>query len=260
MSHSRLRIALLHLAPTPGEVPDNRLLIERAIDTAAETGATWIVTPELAVCGYGFASRIGTNWITPQPDAWMTRLCRLAAERQVTVFLSVPERDRRTNRLHNSLFVIGQDGRLLGAHRKINALRGGSEAWSTPGRLAIPVPVAPFAGVGLMICADAFSPSIAALLRAQGAQMLVSAAAWAPGLHGPNGEWERCTRDTNLPLIVCNRTGPDTTLDFTFAESVVVQHGRRLLSLTAGRSTVFVFEWDLRRQTLASSSYERLEL
>ena len=72
-------------------------------------------------------------------------------------------------------------------------------------------------------------------LQAQGAHLLVSSAAWAPGLHGPNGEWERCTRDTGLPLLVCNRTGPDRTLNFTEAESVIVKGGQRLLSFRAER-------------------------
>ena len=40
--------------------------------------------------------------------------------------------------------------------------------------------------------------------------MLISSAAWAPGFHGPNGEWERCTEDTGLPwwcAIAQGRTG-----------------------------------------------------
>lgn len=37
--------------------------------------------------------------------------------------------------------------------------------------------------------------------------MLISSAAWAHGFHGPNGEWERCTQNAGLPLLVCNRTG-----------------------------------------------------
>ena len=108
----------------------------------------------------------------------------------------------------------------------------------------------------MLICADAFTSEIARTLQAQGAQLLVSSAAWAPGLHGPNGEWERCTSDTGLPLIVCNRTGPDRTLDFTKAETVVVKNGRRLLSLSSARSTVFVVEWDLETQTLATQDYQ----
>lgn len=260
MARTTLRIAFLHLAPLPGRLVVNRRLIETAIKTAARAGADWILTPELAVCGYTFADRIGTEWIEPQPDAWMRELCRLAARDGVTLFLSHPEQDHRTRRLHNSLFVITPEGRLSGTHRKINTLRTGSESWSTPGTDAATVMAPPLERVGLLICADAYSPGIAESLRRQGAGLLVSSAAWAPGFHGPNGEWERCTSDTGLPLFVCNRTGPDVTLDFTQAESVVAKDGRRLLSMSAPGSTVFLIEWDLHRQDLATSAYEQIDL
>ncbi|MCC6141851.1 MAG: carbon-nitrogen hydrolase family protein [Nitrospira sp.] len=260
MAAPTLRIAFLHLAPVPGDLAGNRRLIENAAMQAAAAGANWILTPELAVCGYSFAGRIGTDWIAPQPDEWMTQMSRLAARLRVTLFLSLPEQDRRTKQLYNALFVIAPDGALSGAHRKINALRVGSEAWSTPGTEAIPVEATPFDKVGLLICADAYSPGIAETLRKQGARLLVSAAAWGPGLHGPNGEWERCTSDTGLPLLVCNRTGPDLTMDFTKAESVVAKDGERRLSMSAPRSTIFLIEWDLLRQDLATPAYRRIEL
>ena len=63
-----LRIALLHLAPTPGDLARNRQLVEKAVTVAARLGATWIITPELIVTGYTFADSIGTEWILPQPD------------------------------------------------------------------------------------------------------------------------------------------------------------------------------------------------
>jgi predicted amidohydrolase len=255
-----MRIAFLHLAPFPGDLVRNRQLIETAVAAAAEAGATWILTPELAICGYSFADRIGTDWIEPQPDPWITRLCRLAARLRVTVFLSHPERDRRTNKLHNSLFVIAPDGAITGWHRKINSLRVGSESWSTPGTEATPIPAPPLDLVGLMICADAYSPRISDSLKSGGARMLVSSAAWAPGFHGPNGEWERCTKDTGLSLLVCNRTGPDITVDFTNAESVVVKDGQKRLSMSSDRSAIFVIEWNLATQDLASPDYRRIDL
>jgi len=255
-----LRIALLHLAPTPGDLARNRQLVEKAVTAAARLGATWIITPELIVTGYTFADSIGTEWILPQPDSWMTHMSRLAARLRVTLFLSCPEQDRKSRKLYNSLFAIAADGTILGTHRKINTLRVGSEAWSTPGTQAAAIPVPPFRRVGMLICADAYTSEIAQNLRNQGAQLLVSSAAWAPGLHGPNGEWEQCTRDTGLPLLVCNRTGPDKTLDFRQAESVVVKDGQRLLSLSSARSTVFAIEWDLQAQTLATTEYRTVYL
>ena len=178
----------------------------------------------------------------------------------MTVFLSHPERDRQTAKLHNSVFVIAPNGTILGHHRKINTLLVGAESWSSPGDQVVPVPAEPFRRVGILICADAHSRGIARSLQAQGAQLLVSSAAWAPGFHGPNGEWEQCTLDTGLPLLVCNRTGPDRTLDFTRAESVIVKDGQRLLALRAERSAVFTIEWDLQTQTLATQAYQRTDL
>lgn len=258
MTTPLLRIAFLHLAPVPGAVAQNRHLITGAITKAACAGAGWIITPELAVSGYTFADTIGTGWIEPQPDHWMRRICSLAARLHVTLFLSHPEQDSRAQQFHNTLFAIGPDGRIAGRHRKINALRVGSEAWSTPGTEATAFRLAPFGPIGLLICADAYTPGIAKSLKAQGATVLVSSAAWAPGLHGPNGEWERCTVDTGLPLFVCNRTGQDRTLDFRSAESVVVQGGKRLFSLSCEQSAIFLVDWNLDTGTPAGTAQRML--
>lgn len=250
---------MLHLAPIPGELDHNRRLIEVAIDLAATAGANWVITPELAVCGYSFAERIGTDWITPQPDPWMDGLCRKTAELGITLFLAHPERDTCSDRLFNTVFVLA-NGTVVGRHRKINTLRKGSEAWSSPGTEAIPITVPPMTRVGLLICGDAFSPGIASGLADQGAQMLISSASWAPGFHGPDGEWERCSSATGLPLLVCNRTGIDRTLDFRAAESVIVQNGRRLLSFRSPQSTVVLVDWDLQMQTFTSNPHSTIPL
>jgi 5-aminopentanamidase len=254
-----LRIALLHLAPVPAAVADNRNLVEQAILAAADAGADWIVTPELVTCGYTFADQIGTDWILPQPDAWMARICALAARLRVTVFLANPERDPGTGLLHNALFAIAPSGDILGRHRKINTLKIGSEAWSTPGREATTMVVPPLGRVGFLICADAYTPGIVTALKDAGAQLLLSSAAWAPGLHGPEGVWERATELTGLPLIVGNRTGEDTIMSFTTAETVVAEAGKRKLSVSSVDSVIFMIEWDERRQRLASADARRID-
>jgi carbon-nitrogen hydrolase len=132
MPTETMHIALLHLTPVSADVNGNRRLIEMAVTKAADAGASWIITPELAVCGYTFADRIGTDWIVSPPDPWITTVRRLAARRRVTVFLSHPERDGRSNTLYNTLFVISSDGAITGKHRKINTLRKGSEGLVEP--------------------------------------------------------------------------------------------------------------------------------
>ena len=97
-----------------------------------------------------------------------------------------------------------------------------SEAWSTPGTQAQILEVPPCGDVGILICADAYSPGIAEQLRLQGARLLVSAAAWAPGLHGPNGEWERISQDTGLPTKWSAHAKTDSpyTIDSKFAQRI----------------------------------------
>lgn len=151
-----MRLALLHLAPRVGDLAYNRRLVETAVTTAAGLGADWVITPELCLCGYQFASCLGTDWIVPQPDPWMRHFCRLVARLRVTAFLSHPERDGHTGKLYNTVFVIAADGAILGRHRKVNVVPG-AEAWASRGEQIAPIPVSPFT-VGVLICADAYPP------------------------------------------------------------------------------------------------------
>jgi N-carbamoylputrescine amidase len=237
------------VAPIPGDIRRNRSLIERGIHLAATSGADWVVTPEFGVCGYGFVERIGTEWILPQPDRWMRNFCRLVATLKMTIFLCHPERDRQTGRLHNTLFAIDSDGKLAGKHRKINVLPG-SESWATGGVNARSILVDGM-HVGMLVCADVCTPGIYNHLKLQGAEVLVSGASWGLGPYEPNGEWEQCSLETGLPLFVCNRTGVDTSLDFSGAETVIVQGGRRLLSFHSCESAVLLVEWDRERRITA---------
>ena len=246
------RVALLHLSVVPGAIERNRSVLEEAVKHAAASGAHWIITPELATCGLQFARTIGTDWIEPQPDPWMKRFCLLVRGLKRTVFIGCPERD--SGRLYNSVFVIDSRGEIIGKHRKIN-VKSDSLSWSSPGETVVPLQCDGLK-VGLLVCADAFTPGIAATLKSGGAQILVSPSSWGPGIHGPNGEWEDRTRETGLPMIVCNRTGSEKTLDFWKAQSLVVKNGRRLLSHASEQSAVLVFGWNFTAMTPLSTVYK----
>jgi len=113
------RIAFLHISLVPGDIKRNRYVIVEGVKHAAAQGAQWIIAPELAVSGLQFVPIIGTDWIQPQPDAWMQQLCRLVRGLKRTVFMSCPERDA-ARKLYNSVFVINPRGEVVGKHRKIN--------------------------------------------------------------------------------------------------------------------------------------------
>lgn len=256
-----LRVAMLHLAPVVGDVAHNRRLAEQGLARAAGMGAQWVITPELFIAGYKFVADIGTDWILPQPDAWMQGFCRQVADCGVTAFLSHPERDAAAGLMYNTVFVIGPDGGIIGRHRKVKALRG-PEAWSSPGAEIAPIAVPDGNGgsvaVGVVICADAYRNDVAGVLQERGARLLVSPASWGPGDCGPLGEWEQRTLDTGLPIMVCNRAGWEADdLDFNEAVSVVAVNGKRALEAYCGEeSAALVFDWDLDGMAPLSADYE----
>ncbi len=252
----RLRVSFLHIAPITSDIRHNRRLVEAGVKIAASKGADWVITPELCVSGYLFMKQIGTDWIFPQPDDWTRGFCQLVKDHSLTVFLSQPERDGESDKLYNTVFVISPLGQITGKHRKVRPLRG-AEAWSSPGCEVNPVEVDGLK-VGILVCADAYENSTAQELKDKGAQMLVSPVSWGPGQCAPNGEWEQRTIDTELPIMVCNRSGVESEdLDYRQAESVVAQHGQRLLAEACDQSVVLTFDWDVDAMALLSRDFHR---
>lgn len=250
-----LRLALLHLDAIPGDIAGNRARIEAGIKEAVGQGADWIMTPELAETGYNFASRIGTNWIAPFPDAWISTLAAIARDNRVALFVGFAERDAKSGKLHNSVAAIDRDGAILGAYRK-QRVHGGPESWATPGTGGAPF-IVDGIPVGVLICADTYKPEPAASYRQQGASILLAPTNWPPvdGM-GPGDLWERRSAETGLPLIVNNRTGNEPELDFTLGESVVAAGGERLFSFSASQSRLFYVDWD-RRQGFSQPTRQR---
>lgn len=254
-----MRIGLLHLAPVAGDIAGNCDRLRHGMEVAARRGARWIITPELATSGYTFHKTRGLDWITQAATEFTVDVARLASSLGVSVFLGAAERDPTSGRLHNSLQVFDRDRGLVASHRKINTLKVGSEEWARPGSSATVVAVGDGERkVGLMVCADACSSRLGADMKALGAEVILSAANWAPGQWGPSGEWEAMSASTELPVFVCNRTGDDAVLSFADAETVVVSGGERELSFQSPVPTLVLVDWDWSASAITSSSYHPL--
>ncbi len=239
---STATIALLHLAPRPGEVEANRAAIERAIRQAAANGARLIVTPELAVSGYGFRDLVGTDWIASGQPALFAWAGGLARETGASLVLGTPEAAPESGALFNSIVLFAPDGSVTGRHRKVNALRMGSESWSTPGDRPTVLAVDGIGRIGFFVCADMYSTRLVDETAARGVDLLLSSAAWAPGHHGPDGEWERASKTTGRPVLVCNRTGKDV-LDFDAAQSVAAVDGTIVFSHASVEPRIALVDW-----------------
>jgi predicted amidohydrolase len=237
---TQIRISLLHLALKAGDLQTNYELLEQGIHLAAAAASDWVVAPELCISGYQFIDVIGTDWIAGEPDKWTTKICHLAGSLKLMVLFGHVERTE-AGKLYNSAFLVNREGAIVGYHRKINTH---AESWASSAQSAKPINWNGLK-IGILICADSYTSENASILHSQGAEMLISPAAWAPGLYGPEGEWEQRTIETGLPLIVCNRTGKEATMTFCDAQSLVIKNGKRLLIHSSERSALLTFEWDL---------------
>lgn len=201
--------------------------------------------------GYGFRDLIGTDWIAPGQAALFAWASALARETGASLVLGTPQAVPEKGALFNSMVVFAPDGSVTGQHHKVNALRMGSESWSTPGDRPTVLAVDGIGRIGFLVCADMYSPSLVDETSAQGVDLFLSSAAWAPGHHGPDGEWERASATTGRPVLVCNRTGKDV-LDFDAAQSVAAVDGAIVFSHASPEPTIAMVDWTADTHRLAN--------
>ncbi|MHA6641265.1 carbon-nitrogen hydrolase family protein [Mesorhizobium sp. A623] len=100
-----MRIAALQMQAVAGDVEANVARIEAAIHDAARQGATLLVTPELAIQGYGAGTAMTALAEEPEGASWR-RLAAVSQETKVAVIAGFAERDSEA--VYNSaLFVDG---------------------------------------------------------------------------------------------------------------------------------------------------------
>jgi predicted amidohydrolase len=244
-------VALLHLAPRPGKIAWNKRMVERAVLRAAAMGARFIVASELVISGYGFRDVIGTDWIGRDQEALFGWARELARQASAFLLLGMPEAAPPGKALFNSLLLFSPDGSRVGHHRKVNVLRVGSESWSAPGDRATVIAVDGIGRVGLFVCADMYSRRLVEETISRDVDLLLSAAAWAPGEHGPNGEWEWASVAATRPVLVCNRTGSDV-LDFSRAQSIAAVGGVIVHVHASPEPAVVLVDWTLRTHELTN--------
>jgi len=209
-------------------IPENLARCERAVAQATTLNPDLILTPELATSGYGFFEEIGTDWMARELPLLLKHVRYLARHHNTAVLLGTPWWEPEKQASFNAALWIDENGDWKVVHRKVRVIHG-SEGWATPGKTGQTL-VWRGRRIGVFICADAYTPDIAAALTSDGAEVLLSPAAWCPGPYGPGGEWERRSAETGLPLLVCNRTGADPKIDFTGSMSGLFFQGERLLA------------------------------
>jgi predicted amidohydrolase len=182
-------VACCQVAPAFGDLAANRELTARAIESAANAGASIVVLPELVSSGYVFESQAEARACAEAADGeTVTLWARLAARHQMVIVGGFCEKAGGVGgaqAVFNSAALIDPGG-LRAVYRKAH-LWDRERLWFTPGNAAPPVVGTPFGRIAVMICYDLEFPEWVRLPALDGAQLLCAPVNW-PAVPRPAGE------------------------------------------------------------------------
>jgi 5-aminopentanamidase len=229
MTVSTTVVACCQVAPAFGDLAANRELTARAIESAANAGASVVVLPELVSSGYVFESQAEARACAEAADGeTVTLWARLAARHQLVIvggFCETADGTGGAQAVFNSAALVDPGG-LRTVYRKAH-LWDRERLWFTPGSAAPPVVDTPFGRIAVMICYDLEFPEWVRLPALDGAQLLCAPVNW-PAVPRPAGERAaevtRVQADAGVNrmfVAACDRDGAERGVSWV-AGSVIV--------------------------------------
>jgi NAD+ synthase len=239
-----LSIALAQANPTVGDVSGNLALVRRMRDQAAASGADLVVFPELVLVGYPPEDLVLRPALV---DAAAAALRELERESTSAAPVAVTLPWRAGGCLHNAVALIA-DGHveLRFKHDLPNYGVFDEKRVFNAGPLPLPVMFREVP-LGLPICEDVWTPSVAAHLACAGAELLLV----------PNGSpfevdkfHQRLdlvrarTSETGLPIAYLNQVGGQDELVFDGGSFVVNADGSVAHVLPFWRESLTITTWE----------------
>jgi len=234
------RVAAIQLPGCGSEPGANLAVAASYLRQAARAGADLAVLPELATVPYFGAEPPGRFRHLSEPIGGksVATFARLCGETGIAAVFPFYERDSRSGEYHNSLVVIGRDGKLLpmrsrrgerAQFRKLHLATGEgldeAQHFARGGDLGI------FAldglGLGCLICYDRRFPECWRELRALGALVVAVPIAGEGGdtIDFFLGELRTHARENGVAVIAANKVGseyPGSMTVANYGESCVV--------------------------------------
>jgi predicted amidohydrolase len=210
-----LRLAMLQMTVTGGDLSGNLARAEAMIAEAAAHGSDLALLPEAMDLGWTHPAAATMAGAIPGGEACQ-RLAHAARRHRIHVCAGLTE--QAGEQVYNAAVLLGPDGALLGLHRKINELEIGHSLYAPGDRLQ--VVHTPLGAIGLMICADGLAKDqvLTRALGYLGADIVLSPCAWAvePGYDHAREPYGHCwrqgygpvARDFHLWIVGVSNVGP----------------------------------------------------
>ena len=181
-----IRVAVVQDAPVAFEADATIAKVETLVAQAAAQGAQLAVFPEAFVGGYpqgvDFGARVGMRLPEGRrdfqryhagaievPGSHTHALGEVARRHQLHLVIGVIERDRGT--LYCTVLFFGDDGTLLGKHRKTMPTAMERLIWGFGDGSTLTVLPTPLGRIGAVICWENYMPQLRLAMYAQGIQL-----------------------------------------------------------------------------------------
>lgn len=196
------------------------------IKEAAVQGIDLVLLPELSMGPYFCITEDPKNYDLAEPIPGKTTelLQEVAKENNIIIVTTLFEK-RAKGLYHNTAIVLDKDGSLAGTYRKMHIPDDPGfheKYYFTPGDQGFKPITTSIGKLGVLICWDQWYPEAARIMALSGAEILLfpSAIGWEPEEEQAEKDRQRDAWITiqrshaianNLPVIVSNRTGLETT-------------------------------------------------
>ncbi len=234
-----VKIAFLHYDCISKNTVENLKQLTEGICIAAENGADWILTPELALQGYHFSLFGRINEIYDNLEEVISPILQAAKKYRVYIFLGCAVKDNKKGTLHNSCLVIDTEGIIKGRCDK-RFIHGRAETRFCAGKTSELFECGRIK-TGILLCSDIFYKENIILMKELKPEVIIVPAAWAAGYGITPGKiWSDFSSSLkNIPILICNQTGSDFKINCNLAESTVLNNGEILMSYKGKPAILF---------------------
>ncbi len=229
-----VRISLLHFEVKYKQSADNKAGLLEYMWQAAQERANIILTPEMSVSGYSFASRADiAHYIEDETGLFLRQVSEIAHQFGCYICVGLALRRETTDCFYNSAMVLGPDDFVFRYDKIIGEIR-----WSRPGDPRQNCCFeTPWGRVGILICSDTYYALQARVVALQGADLLLVPANWPANGLDPVELWRARALENGMAVAACNRTGKDLNMSCEAAESCLINEYGTLLFRAASPSS-----------------------
>ncbi len=234
----KFRIGLAQIGPTLGNLEANREIIHREVKKAIRGGVDLLVFPELAVTGY-FLKDIIPEVALRRTSPPMKELAELS--REISIVIGFVEESGRHGFYNAAGYFEG--GKLVHVHRKIYLPTYGlfDEGRYVGAGRQVRAFDTRFGRIAMLICEDAWHPSLAYVASQDGADILiVPSSSPARGVKKQAGKsslgiertWQSLNRAHaaafNQFVFFANRVGYEDGISFWGGSEIILPSGEPL--------------------------------